>query len=119
MQKGLNVIQVRLLPTFPLNASYDLRAGISVDGKTASVISIKVSAMTDTWDETVAQGYFPASVHYTSTEDKTVTVRVYFMDPGLSVSALASIPFSAGTEDLTDLLTNPDFEYGTGGALNA
>ena len=119
VQKGLNVIQVRLLPTFPLNASYDLRAGISVDGKTASVISIKVSAMTDTWDETVAQGYFPASVHYTSTEDKTVTVRVYFMDPGLSVSALASIPFSAGAEDLTDLLTNPDFEYGAGGALNA
>lgn len=118
VQKGLNVIQVRCLPTFPLNTSYDLRAGISVDGKTPTVISIKVSAMTDIWDETVAQGYYPAAVHYTSTEDKTVTVRVSFMDPGLSVSALACQPFSAGAEDLTDLLTNPDFEYGYGGALN-
>ena len=118
VKKGLNVIQVRCLPTFPINTSYDLRAGISVDGKTASVISIKVSAMTDTWDETVAQGYFPTAVHYTSTEDKTVNVRVSFMDPGLCVSAVASIHFSAGTEDLTDLLTNPDFEYGNGGALN-
>jgi hypothetical protein len=39
------------------------------------------------------------------------------MDPGLCVSALASIPFSVGAEDLTDLLTNPDFEYGTSGTL--
>ena len=119
VKKGLNVIQVRCLPTFPINTSYDLRAAVSVEGKAASVTSIKVSAMTDTWDETVAQGYYPVGVHYNSTEDKTVTVRVSFMDPGLCVSAIASIPFSAGTEDLTDLLTNPDFEYGTGGALNA
>ena len=119
VRKGLNVIQVRCLPTFPINTTYDLRASISVDGQTASVISIKVSAMTDTWDETVALGYFPASVHYTSTEDKTVNVRVSFMDPGLCISAVASIPFSAGGEDLTDLLTNPDFEYGNGGSLNA
>ena len=118
VKKGLNVIQVRCLPTFPINTSYDLRAGISVDGKAASVISIKVSAMTDTWDETVALGFFPASVHYNSTEDGTVSVRVSFMDPGLSVSAVASIPFLAGAEDLTDLLTNPDFEYGYDGALN-
>ncbi len=118
VKKGLNVIQVRCLPTFPINTSYDLRAGISVDGKAASVISIKVSAMTDTWDETVALGFFPASVHYNSTEDGTVSVRVSFMDPGLCISAVASIPFMAGAEDLTDLLTNPDFEYGYDGALN-
>ena len=118
VKKGLNVIQVRCLPTFPINTSYDLRAGISVDGKAASVISIKVSAMTDTWDETVALGFFPASVHYNSTEDGTVSVRVSFMDPGLCISAVASIPFLAGAEDLTDLLTNPDFEYGYNGALN-
>ena len=118
VQKGLNVIQVRCLPTFRLNTAYDIRAGISVDGNNATIISIKQTERTDSWDETVAQGYIPAAVHYTSTEDKTVSVRVYFMDPGLCVSALASIPFSAGEEDLTDLLTNPDFEYGTGGALN-
>jgi len=119
VQKGLNVIQVRCLPTFRLNTSYDIRAGISVDGKAATIISIKQTERTEAWDETVAQGYIPAAVHYTSTEDKTVNVRVYFMDPGLCVSALASIPFSAGAEDLTDLLTNPDFEYGgTAGTLN-
>ena len=118
VQKGLNVIQVRCLPTFPINTSYDLRVGISVDGKAASIISVKLSAMTESWDETVAQGYIPAAVHYTSTEAKKVRVRVSFMDPGLSVSAMASVPFTVGAEDLTELITNPDFEYGTGGTLN-
>ena len=118
VKKGLNVIQVRCLPTFPINTSYDLRVGISVDGKAASTISVKLSAMTESWDETVAQGYIPAAVHYTSTEAKKVRVRVSFMDPGLSVSAMASVPFTVGAEDLTELITNPDFEYGTGGTLN-
>ena len=119
VQKGLNVIQLRCLPTFPINASYDLRAAISVAGGAASIVSIKTTAMSATWDETVAQGYFPAAVHYTSDEDKTVTVKVSFMDPGLTVSAVASIPFSAGMEDLTNvLLTNADMEYNASNALN-
>ena len=117
VQEGLNVIQVRCLPTFPLNTSYDLRVGLSVEGSNASVISIKLSAMTDNWDETVAQGYIPAAVHYTAKEAGTARLRVSFMDPGLTVSAVASYPFLAGEEDLTSLLTNPDFEYGNGGQL--
>ncbi len=119
VKKGLNVIQVRCLPTFPLNSSYDLRAGISVDGNTANVVSIKTTAMSSVWDETVAQGYFSAPLHYESDEDKTVTVRVYFMDPGLTVCAVASVPFSVDGEDLTNtLLVNADFEYNSTGALN-
>ena len=120
VQEGLNVIQVRCLPTFPLNTSYDLRVGISVNGNTPSVISVKTTAMTTPWDETVVQGYTRAAVHYTSTKDQTVPVRVYFMDPGSTVSALASIPFGSDAQDLTThLLTNADFEYNSSGALNA
>ena len=119
VQKGLNVIQVRCLPTFPLNTSYDLRVGISVNGNTPTVLSVKTTAMTTPWDETVVQGYLRAAVHYTSTKDQTVPVRVYFMDPGSTVCALASIPFGSDAEDLTTtLLTNADFEYNSSGALN-
>ena len=119
VRKGLNVIQARCLPTFPLNTSYDLRLGISVEGRTPTVVSIKQSAMTEGWDETVAQGYIPAAVHYTSTEERTVRVRLSLLDPGLTVSAVASVPFMAGDGDLTSLLSNPDFEYGADGTLNA
>ena len=120
VQKGLNVIQIRCLPTFPLNTTYDLRVGISVDGNTPSILSVKTTAMTTPWDETVVQGYLRAAVHYTSTKDQTVPVRVYFMDPGSTVSALASIPFGSDKQDLTTtLLTNADFEYNASGALNS
>ena len=118
VQKGLNVIQVRSLPTFPLNPSYDLRVGISVDGAAPTVLSVQTTAMTTPWDETVVQGYLRAAVHYVSTKDQTVPVRVYFMDPGSTVSALASIPFGSDAQDLTTtLLTNADFEYNASGAL--
>ena len=119
VQEGLNVIQVRCLPTFPLNTSYDLRVGISIDGKTPTVLSVKTTAMTTPWDETVVQGYTRAAVHHISTKNQTVPVRIYFMDPGSTVCALASIPFGSDTQDLTtSLLTNADFEYNSSGALN-
>lgn len=118
VQKGLNVIQARCLPTFRLNTDYDLRVGISVNGQTPTIVSIKQTERTEAWDETVAQGYIPASVHYTASERGTVLVRLSFMDPGLAISAVASIPFLAGSDDLTALLSNPDFEYGgTAGSL--
>ncbi|MCF0196801.1 MAG: glycosyl hydrolase 115 family protein, partial [Bacteroidaceae bacterium] len=118
VRKGVNVLQVRCLPTFPVNTGYDLRVGVGAEGKAPTIISIKVSAMSSTWDETVAQGYYPASIHYNSTEEKDIALRVYFMDPGLTVSAVAAVPLTTGAEDLTDqLLINPDFEYGPS-ALN-
>ena len=41
------------------------------------------------------------------------------MDPGSTVSALASIPFGSDAQDLTTtLLTNADFEYNASGTLN-
>ena len=75
--------------------------------------------MTTPWDETVVQGYMRAAVHYTSSKDQMVSVRIYFMDPGSTVSALASIPFGSDAQDLTNrLLTNADFEYNSSGTLN-
>lgn len=118
VQKGMNVIQARCLPTFPLNTSYDLRIALSAAGKTPSVISIKTTAMTASWEEPVLQGFTTAGVHYESTEEKDITVRVYFMDPGLTVSAIASIPMLAGEDDLTSLITNPDFELNASGTAN-
>ena len=119
VNQGLNVIQVRCLPTFPINTNYDLRVGISVDGSAPSILSVKTTAMTQDWDETVVQGYTRAAVHYVSDKNKKVSVRVYFMDPGSTVSALVSIPMNYNTQDLTGtLLVNADFEYNASGALN-
>lgn len=89
VQAGANEIIVRCLCSFPVNESYDLRAAVSIDGGPIEVQSVKTKAMSNygkNWNRTVLQGFSPANFTYNSDEAKTVTVRVYFMDPGLVVN---------------------------------
>ena len=88
VKAGKNHIEVRCLPTFPVNTTYDLRVAIAVDGKTPVTSSLKTVAMEGRWNTTVIQGYNEAAVDYESATEKTVTVRVSFMDPGLVVSEI-------------------------------
>ncbi|MBO4811936.1 MAG: glycosyl hydrolase 115 family protein [Prevotella sp.] len=102
IKAGTNHIEVRCLPTFPINTNYDLRVALAVDttgvdwslGTAASLIkastirSIKTEAQKGEWNTTVIQGYASATLDYESTEEKTATLRVGFMDPGLVVSEI-------------------------------
>ena len=45
VRRGINTIEARCLPTFPVNAAYDLRIAISVDGGEAEIRSLKTKAM--------------------------------------------------------------------------
>ena len=115
--KGVNIIKVRCLPTFPLNSSYDLRYAISIDGQTATVQSIRTTAQSSAWDTNVLRGWAGGSHSYVSSEAKTIRVRIYFMDPGL---VLSDIVCERPTDSLTDqVLTNADFEYSNEGVLNS
>lgn len=87
--RGANTIQVRCLCSFPLNPAYDLRVGIELPEKPAEVFSVRTKAMNNygnNWHKTVLKGYSPAEIKYESDKDKTIRVRVYFMDPGLVVN---------------------------------
>ena len=88
VKAGRNHIEVRCLPTFPLNATYDLRVAVAVDGGVPVVTSLKLVATKGKWNTTVVQGYNEAAVDYESQEDRMVSVRVSFMDPGLVVSEI-------------------------------
>ena len=115
--KGVNIIKVRCLPTFPLNSNYDLRYAISIDGASATVQSIKTTAQTSAWDVNVLRGWAGGSHSYVSNTAKSVNVRIYFMDPGL---VLNDIVCEQPTDNLTDqVLTNADFEYKAAGQLNS
>ena len=115
--KGVNIIKVRCLPTFPLNSSYDLRYAISIDGQTATVQSIKTTAQSSAWNVNVLRGWAGGSHSYNSGEAKTIRVRIYFMDPGL---VLSDIVCEQPVESLTSqVLTNPDFEFKAEGQLNS
>jgi hypothetical protein len=111
VKTGINTIQVRCLPSFPVNSSYDLRIAIAVDGSTPQVCSLKTTAMAGKWNTTVIQGFNDGTVNYTSTKNKTVKVRVYLLDPGVVLSEIDTT--QPVVEDLTltqQLIKNYDFE---------
>ena len=56
VKKGKNHFEVRCLPTFPINATYDLRVAVAIDGKTPVISSLKTVAMEGKWNTTVIQG---------------------------------------------------------------
>ena len=119
VRRGINTIEARCLPTFPVNAAYDLRIAISVDGGEAEIRSLKTTAMEGKWNRTSIQGYNEGAVVYDSDSDKTVTVRVWMLDPGVVLSEIHSTPLEGDSDSLTSqLLTNPDFEYDHDGNLN-
>ena len=89
--KGANTIVVRCLSSFPLNATYDLRVAIALPDGTTKTASVRTKAMSNygnNWHKTVLKGYSPAEIQYEASEDKTIRLRLYFMDPGLVVNDL-------------------------------
>lgn len=119
VKSGANMISARCLPTFPINSSFDLRVAISVDGGEPQVCSLKTTATEGKWNTTVLQGFNDATVTYNADEDKTVSVRVYMLDPGVVLSEIYNrLPESADNSLTVKLIKNNDFELRTDGTPN-
>ena len=119
VKAGENTIKVRCLPTFPINTNYDLRVAVRVDNGALTTFSLKTTAMEGKWNTTVAQGFNDATTEYTSTEDKTVKVRVALMDPGVVISDIeVTQPVKEDLALTEELIANYDFEYRHDGTVN-
>ena len=88
---GTNRIELRCLPTFPINTSYDLRLAVSIDGAAPTVHSLKTVAQQGKWNTAVLQGYNDVAINYQSDKEKTVTLRISFLDPGLVLSEIRNM----------------------------
>ena len=88
VKKGKNTISARVLPTFPVNTTYDMRVALSIDGQAPTVQSLKTVAMEGKWNKTVLQGFNDATIDYTAQKDMTAKVRVMLLDPGIVLSDL-------------------------------
>jgi len=120
VKPGKNHIEVRCLPTFPINTTYNLRVAVAIDGKAPVVSSIKTTAMEGRWNTTVVQGYIDVAADYESTAEKTVSLRVSLMDPGIVLSEIRNTVTNEDDLALTkELIQNYDFEYNHDGQLNA
>ena len=120
VKKGKNTISVRCLCTFPVNTTYDMRVAVSADGASPTTVSLKTTAMAGKWNTTVMQGFNDATVEYTATEDKTIKVRAYILDPGIVVSDVyVTLPAVEDNTLTEQLIENYDFEYNHDCQLNA
>jgi len=119
VKAGTNKIEVRCLPTFPINTDYDLRLALAIDGGTPELFSIKTVAMQGKWHTTVAQGYIDATIECRSEEEKSIQLRISMLDPGIVVSEIRSTNIPDEDLQLTEqLIENYDFEYNHDGEVN-
>jgi len=117
--KGTNTIDVRCLPTFALYQGQQLRYAISVDN--AAPVFVDIQAVLDgetsaAWSQNVLQGYSHGVSTYESSANKTISVKIYFADPGVVLSALHIT--NTGTNPLTELIINSNFELKSEGVVN-
>jgi hypothetical protein len=116
---GENSIQVKCFPTFPLYEGKSLRYAISIDGATPEFVTVgnglgggNELGENARWIMDVRRSYTVGETLYQSDEEKDITVRIYFAEPGLVLSGLAVAYPAEG--DLSHLIANPDFEDLTG-----
>ena len=109
LKTGSSRITVKCLPTFPLYTGLDLRYAISVDGSTPEFNSIKMLENQSEWRLGVLRGFNKGDTYIDVDENKEATIKVYFADPGLVVSAIEVTDIN--TESMTEKIVNPDFEF--------
>lgn len=90
VKKGLNTITVRCLPGFPVYPPMQLRYALSVNGSAPEFVNIAAAAESKPWAANVLRGYSSGETPYESDREGTITVRVYFPDPGLVVNAVSA-----------------------------
>ena len=115
LSKGNNTLRLKFLPTFPLYPGLDLRYAISVDGNTPQFVNLKTAEGNNDWRSNVLRGYARQDMVITSESERDITVKVYFADPGVVLSALEIT--SVSVDPLTGYIVNPDFELGKDGKL--
>jgi hypothetical protein len=124
VSKGENIIQVKCFPTFPIYEGKSLRYALSIDGGAPAFVTVgnglgggNALGENARWLVDVRRSYTLGETTYPSDDDKDVTVRIYFAEPGLVLSAL-SVVYPAAN-DYSSLLVNPDFEDTTGMPVDA
>ncbi|MDR0688430.1 MAG: glycosyl hydrolase 115 family protein, partial [Prevotellaceae bacterium] len=117
--KGENNIQVKCFPTFPIYEGKSLRYAISVDGGAPVFVPVgnglgggDALGENARWILDVRRSYTLGETLYQSDADKSLTVRIYFAEPGLVLSGISVVYPSEN--DLTGLIVNSDFEDLTG-----
>jgi hypothetical protein len=114
---------VKCFPTFTALRGERTRYAISIDNGTPAFVTVgnglgggNALGENARWLVDVRRSYTLGETFYQSSENKNITIRIYFAEPGLVLSGL-SVVYPA-ENDLTRLITNPDFEITEGMRLD-
>ena len=120
VKTGSNTITLHFLPTFPLHAGGTLRYAVQMpDSEPApAVYSIATTATSAVWSQNVLRGWATGkSLSYEATADGTVKMRVYLMDPGITLCEIA-VQQPADATLTEQYMVNADFELASEGLVN-
>lgn len=88
VKAGLNSIEARFLPTFPIHDGDSMNVAVTVNGGDPVMASLKTKATEGKWKTTVLQGFNDASVTFLAEEDGAVPLRVSMLDPGIVLNEI-------------------------------
>ncbi len=80
-KNGQIEVEVRSLPTHPINNEYGLRFGISVNSDGPQIFDMEAPENSAQWKTDVLRGYHSKTTTHTVTNNEAV-IRIYFPDPG-------------------------------------
>lgn len=89
-KKGLNMIVVKCLPSFPVSPDQNLRYAVSVNGEKPQLVDIAKPVETHEWAADVIRCYAEGRTVYESSKAGKLNVRVYFIDPGLVLNSVST-----------------------------
>ena len=113
--KGKNNIELRMLPTFPINTAFNLRVAYKINSAEPKTVSFKTTATSAQWDLNVLRGYASVIEQYEAEEETDVTLTVYFIDPSVVLNdikvqgVVGPVDDTANMEDVTSQIRNPQF----------
>jgi len=89
---GDSRIEVRTLPTLHVYAGRDARYAVQLDGGEPQVFSIHTEDFSAEWRKNVLQGYSHREIEARVPEAGKHTLRVYFLDPGITLQEIRVYP---------------------------
>ncbi len=81
-------LEVRTLPTLHIYEGRDARFAVSIDNEPVKVFSIHEGDFTSEWRLNVLRGYATRSMSLEGTLSGTHTVRIYLLDPGITLQEI-------------------------------
>ena len=75
--------KIYTIPTYPLNKSFQMRYGVSIDNGPVTILNFKTTGRSEEWKQAVLSNSISRSVKMPSISAGEHSVKIYMIDPGV------------------------------------